>query len=655
VIGIGYRGCRFDPSPLVSLLPKTDQASLFSTLRYALTGGMEAYGQFSYSHKESNTVIQPVPISDQFVLPSNHVLFNQEPYFNPAVGRAYSTFLLQPGSTYYPNAAALTSMGIAGTPNLLVRYRSAATGNRDITDLSDQTRVVLGLKGTVRAWDYDAAFLHVDTKLTEHVNNGYPLLSKILPLMNNGQVNPFGANTPADQAQINATQFRGDAYKTKTSIDGVQGKATHDLTQLAGGPLALAVGAEGRREGFSLSPSTEIVSGDISGYGGNFLAVDKTRNVGSLFTELSVPIVRTVELMGAARYDHYEGTGNKTSPKFGLRWQPVKPVLLRGSIGNGFRAPSLTDLYQPQTTGVTAPGLNDPLRCRKPDGSGGTNRDPRDCNTQFPITIGGLTTLKPETSQNRTLGVVLEPTNDISLALDYWEVDLKNTIIFGIQPSAILADPIKFGSLITRGPAGSGAACAGCPGPITDINQVNLNLGKTNVRGLDIDARWRIPAAVNGVFTIGFNGTYITKYEVQNPDGSISSINGMVSPIVNGNGGVIPRWRHYLYLDWKLAPWNVTFAQQYQSRYRDITGTFDDDTDPAFKPHKVGEYVLYHMYGSYTVKENLRVTLGIRNLFDQKPPYTNAGGQNYFQAGYDPGYADPRGRMFLLSATYKFK
>jgi len=128
----------------------------------------------------------------------------------------------------------------------------------------------------------------------------------------------------------------------------------------------------------------------------------------------------------------------------------------------------------------------------------------------------------------------------------------------------------------------------------------------------------------------------------------------MVSPIVNGNGGVIPRWRHYLYLDWKMTPWNVTVAQQYQSHYKDILGTFDDDTVPGFQPHKVGEYVLYHVYGSYTVKENLRVTLGIRNLFDQRPPYTNAGGQNYFQAGYDPGYADPRGRTFLLSATYKF-
>ncbi|HXM82698.1 MAG TPA: TonB-dependent receptor [Burkholderiales bacterium] len=656
--GLGSRGCRFDPAPLVTLIPKTDQESIFGTVRFGLTREIEGYGQFSYSHKEQRTVIQPVPLSDQFALPPNHVLFNVAPF------NGSSTFLLRPSSPYYPDAATQARLGFVGTPDLLVRYRSEITGNRDITNLSDQLRGVLGVKGTLSGWDYDAALLHIDTNLTERVNGGYPLLTKILPLLDSGQVNPFGPNTAATHAAADAAQFRGDAYKTKTSIDGVQAKVTHDLMQLAGGPLALALGAEGRKEGFQLKPSTEIVTGDISGYGGNFLPVDKTRNVGAGFAEVNVPIVRTLEVTGAARYDHYEGVGERTSPKLGARWTPTRQVLLRGSIGKGFRAPSLTELYQPRTIGVTSNGLNDPLRCGKPDGLGGTNASSNDCATQFPITLGGEPALKPEISTNRTLGVVLEPTNNISVGIDYWEVDLKNTIIFGVTPAAILADPAKFGSLITRGPAGTGAPCAGCPGPILDINQINTNFGETRVRGVDLDARYRIPAAAAGTFTIGMNGTYIHKFKVQNPDGSFSSINGMVNPIVNGAGGVIPRWRHYLFLDWKRAPWNFTLAQQYQSGYKDLLGTFDDTdpTSPTFTgvngAHpRVSSYQLFHVYGSYTGlanNKNLKLTFGIRNLFDKDPPYTNAGGQNYFQSGYDPGYADPRGRTFILSATYKF-
>jgi iron complex outermembrane receptor protein len=641
--------CRFDPSPLVSLLPESEQKSIFGTVRYAFASDLEGYGQFSYSTKEQRTIIQPVPLSDQFQLPPNHPLFNQAPYFIPSKNGGFETFLLQSSSPFYPTAQVQALTGGA-TPNLFIRYRSVLTGNRDLTDTSDQSRVVLGLKSQPLAgWESDAAFVHVDTKLTERVNGGFPSLSGILPLLNSGTVNPFGANLPGIQAQADATQFRGDAWKTKTSIDSLLATVRHDLTQLPGGPLALAVGTDGRREGFVLDPSPAIQSGDISGYGGNFLPVDKSRKVGAGYMELVAPIVRGVELTGALRYDHYENVGSKTSPKVGARWQPAKEVVLRGSVGKGFRAPSLTELYQPQVVGVTSNGVSDPLRCGRPVAGGGVNNSSTDCKTQFPITVGGKTDLQPETSTNSTLGVVFEPINNASFSLDWWQVNLKQTIISGIAPAVILADQVKYASFITRGaPDG---ACIGCPGPITNIDQTNLNLGETRVRGVDVDFRYRMPAIAPGVYTVGLNGTYFLKYEIQNPDGSFSDVNGMVSPITNGNGGVIPRWRHYLYVDWKLAPWSFTLAQQYQSRYQDIPGTNEDTTD-----RHVSAYTLYHFFSSYSgvIDKNLKVTFGIRNLLNTKPPYTNAGGQNYFQAGYDPGYVDPRGRTFLLSATYKF-
>ncbi len=642
--GIGSKGCRFDPSPLVSLLPETEQSSIFGTVRYAFASNLEGYGQFSYSNKEQRTIIQPVPLSDQFALPLNHPLFNVAPY---STFGGVDTFLLQgPGrpnaSPYYPLTQVQAITGGA-TPDLLIRYRSALTGNRDFSDISDQTRVVLGLKSVIfGGWDSDVAFLHVDTKLTERVNNGYPSLSGILPLLNSGQVNPFGPNTPAIQAQADATQFRGDAWKTKTSIDGLSATVRHDLTPLSGGPLALAVGTDGRREGFTLDPSPAIQSGDISGYGGNFLPIDKTRLVGAGYAELVAPVVRSLELTGAVRYDHYENVGSKTSPKLGARWQPAREVVLRGSVGKGFRAPALTELYQPNVIGVTSPGLNDPARCK-------TTQSSKDCVTQFPITLGGNVALQPETSTNRTLGIVFEPANYTSFAFDWWEVNLKQTIISGIAPAVILADQAKYGSFITR--AAPDPTCPGCPGQITNIDQTNTNLGETRVQGLDVDFRYRMPAAAAGVYTVGLNGTYFLKYEIQNPDGSFSSINGQVSPITQGVGGVIPRWRHYLYLDWKLAPWSLTLAQQYQSAYQDVPGTFEDTTN-----RNVLAYSIFHFSSSYTglFDKNLKVSFGIRNLLDTKPPYTNAGGQNYFQAGYDPGYVDPRGRTYLLSATYKF-
>src|SRR5260370_4791752 len=288
------------------MLRESEQKSIFGIVRYAFASNLEGYGQFSYSTKEQRTIIQPVPISDQFQLPPNHPLFNQAPYFIPKKNGGFDTFLLQPSSPFYPTAQVQALTGGA-TPNLFIRYRSVLTGNRDLTDTSDQSRVVLGLKSVIfGGWDSDAAFVHVDTKLTERVNNGFPSLSGILPLLNSGTVNPFGSNTPAIQAQADATQFRGDAWKTRTSIDSVVTTVRRDLGQMPGGPLALAVGTDGRREGFTLDPSPAIQSGDISGYGGNFLPVDKSRMVGAGYAELVAPVIRSVELTRAVPYRHYE-------------------------------------------------------------------------------------------------------------------------------------------------------------------------------------------------------------------------------------------------------------------------------------------------------------------------------------------------------------
>ena len=71
-------------------------------------------------------------------------------------------------------------------------------------------------------------------------------------------------------------------------------------------------------------------------------------------------------------------------------------------------------------------------------------------------------------------------------------------------------------------------------------------------------------------------------------------------------------------------------------------------------PRKVGAYEIYHLQGAYTGFKNLTLTPGARNIFDEDPPYKNAGGQTSFQARYDPLYVDPRGRFIYGRVEYKF-
>src|SRR4029079_14153332 len=111
----------------------------------------------------------------------------------------------------------------------------------------------------------------------------------------------------------------------------------------------------------TVDPALE--NGSISGYGGAVKSTGaKDRNQWATFAEINVPIVKTLEGDVAIRDDHYSDFGGTTNPKFSLRWQPSKTVLMRASSGPGFLARSLYQLFAPKFTGVTQP-TSDPLRC----------------------------------------------------------------------------------------------------------------------------------------------------------------------------------------------------------------------------------------------------------------------------------------------------
>lgn len=247
---------------------------------------------------------------------------------------------------------------------------------------------------------------------------------------------------------------------------------------------------------------------------------------------------------------------------------------------------------------------------------------------------------------------MFEPTSNSSIAFDWFKVELKDTIVNGLTPtSIILNDLTQYGNLVTRGPVDP--LFPTLPGPITNINQTNLNLGRTNVTGIDIDARFGIPTTDWGKFAVGLTGTYFSKYETQNPDGSyvpgVGEING-------STGGVIPRWKHRLALDWSDGPWSATLAQNWQSGYNDLYGTFItlDNGDPIYQ-RRVKPYQTFDLNGTFSGFKSIKLSFGVRNIIDTDPPYTNSGGQTSFQGGYDPQYADPRGRFIYGTVTYSFK
>ena len=646
------QACRFENSPFLSVQPETENKFAMLNARLRLTSQVDAYFEGGFTRNEVRYHTQPVPVAENTQLPLTNPYV---PFINNLIATQYPTLaaglrrfatlgdtlvLLPTTSPFYPTAF-VASLGLPTNQPIAFRYRDFVQGLRFTEDAADTSRVLAGVKGTVGAWDFDSGLLYSESKAKSNLLSGYPLTSAFLELLDTGVINPFGPTTdPTALAAAAATQFHGTVYSSKTSMTSVDAKLSRELFQLAGGPVGIAVGGELREEKFVFDPSQAFQVGDIGGFGGNVLSIDRKRHVSSVYTEVAAPIFRSFEADLGVRYDNYQNIGSTTNPKISFRWTPNQQLLVRGSVGSGFRAPSLTDLYQPQAASVTANGSRDPLRCPNP-----ATGLPADCNNQFATITGGNPDLKPEKSLSRTLGFIFEPSREFSLGVDAFWIGLKDSItVGGLSPAFILstaANAQQFSSFIVRGaPDGNASGL----GPIVGILATTSNLFKQYVAGYDVNVLWRVFKSGSRSVVLRLDGTYLSAFDQQNPDGSYTS---GLDRALRAGGGVVPRWHHVASAVYTAGPWEATLIQNYQKHYADQLSTFS----PA--PRDVGSYETFDTQVAYRGIRNVRLSLGVKNIMDRDPPYTNAGGQ--FAAGYDITYADVRGRFVYGTVNYQFR
>ena len=437
---------------------------------------------------------------------------------------------------------------------------------------------------------------------------------------------------------LRATQVTGQTSDSRASNVGAGLTVSNDVYNLPAGPVALAAGIEARRESLQQSYSDFIASGDVLGGAGVSPSLPPARrNVFSLFGELNLPLAKDLEVNLAARYDDYSDFGGTTNPKVTLRWQPSRTLLLRAAYGTGYRAPTLSNLHQPQSI-APALGYKDPLRCPVTD-------DYYDCQGGFVLKEGGNPSLEPETSQQVNAGFVFEPVAALSMGIDYYWVRLKNVINFVPIETILGADHAAWApGYVVRNPPD--AQYPGLPGKIDYVVQYSTNVGTLTTSGIDVNLEWRGPATAIGRFSLALNGTYVLDYAQGGYESAGVPSAGTRNPL---GVGAIARYRQYAQLNWTLGPWGATLANNYQSGYSEPCREEDPTGCTA---RRVGSYSVWDLQARYTGLKNATFTLGVRNALDQAPPLSNQG--DGFQVGLDPSYADARGRMFYLALSYAF-
>lgn len=242
-----------------------------------------------------------------------------------------------------------------------------------------------------------------------------------------------------------------------------------------------------------------------------------------------------------------------------------------------------------------------------------------------------------------SLGVIFEPNNRLSIALDWWHIERSNQLrILTLQQIVNNAAlfPERFGR--------------DANGTLLAIDQRWVNSGDTVTEGLEVSIKGGFDAA-GARWLAGLDGTYLLKKKsrvLSNVEFGASEV-GRYS--LSGDLGL--RWKHSAYLTYKRNVWSTTLSQTFRSGYLDqvLPGVSSGlITPPDWNP-KVKSYTTYNLSLSYTGIKNLTVTGLVKNLLDQDPPFTVNYDSNLGSgSSWEPRVADPRGRAFAVSVEYKF-
>ncbi len=637
--GTGFGGCRYDFTQDIDILTKSEQLTGLLRGSFAITPDHVVSLEYLNANNKSTARVAAAPTSS--LIPAT------SPFF-PAGALPVATQVIVPG---FAGGNGTTTV-LGGAAN----WRQVPAGKRTSGDDTTTERTMLSMEGLIGNWDYRTAIGTTENTSEANVKGGYVNDGLIRQGVWNGIINPFGAQTAAGTAALAAAQVIAPTVIGTSKNNFFDFRVSNPaLFKLAAGSVGAAFGVEWRNE------KSTYEALPITGQLGS-LGVDPDsdtqgkRNSKAAFAEFSIPVVKDLELTLAGRYDDYSSTGSTFNPKIGLRYQPTKQLLLRGSANTGFRAPTLYEINQPLSTTFTSDNYDDPLLCPGGTPVAGASAGVV-CGQQVlqrqggPIATGrSASSLEPEKSKSFTLGLVFEPTSNITLGMDVWQIKIRN-LISAIPEQAVFGAPTKYGAKFFRcsqlPASGAGItradidACTGFPGigydPIAFIDAPTENLGELHTSGIDLSAAWRSGATPLGNFGVSMDGTYITKYEYQR-----ERAGAFIDAVARySDNAPVFRWQHVLSASWNKGAFGATLTNRFKGSYTDQNGT-----------SKVGTYSVFDIAGTFTGVKNLTLTAGVLNLFDKDPPLTVQ--NTTFQRGYDPRFTSPLGRTFTLYASYKF-
>lgn len=557
-------------------------------------------------------------------------------------------------------------------------------GNTGSSQTVDFVRAAAGIRGQLgnTGWDYDVSLTHADSdgsysqdsfltsRLTQATNvvasaNGFACVDPsngcvAAPVLSSAVI---GGILPQSFRNFILQSVTGTTQYKETVLTA---SATGTVMNLPYGKLKAAVGFEVRDNSIDDTPALDSINGNLL----NLTSATPTRGedrAKDVFAEVDVPLLKNLPfaheltLAASTRWANYRSYGSDSTYKIGGLWSPVKWVSVRGTSGTSYRAPALFEQFLGATSGFLNQ-QNDPCNNWDAPANSGTIREancrseglPAGFSATSGITVLGVggreAGLKAETSKNKGWGVIFQPPlptgfGDLSLAVDYFDITVDNGVS-RLGGAAILTrcyDDKDFRNgggfcrLVSPREASNNALT---------VKSSYVNLATDVVRGYDYTARYTNDV---GLGRLRMNMTLTQFKEQANKlfaEDALDNVNGTINN---------PDWAGALDVNYTIKGWNLYYGLEWVGKTDSYAYLEEDPATSTFKLNTPDHFEHAVSLSYNNTAEKWRVTAGVRNLADKKPPVISA------QAGYNrvgnaplfSGY-DYLGRRFFVNVTKTF-
>ena len=694
-----------------------ERYNMYGAANYEVSEAVEVYAQGVFSKQTVSTIIAP---GGSFF--NTYQINLNNPFIPEAIAQRFGNRLGLTAAQY--TAARNTPFGPtlangAANPDYVqfgaqVRRRSVEAGVRFSDFTTTLFNMVVGARGGITddiSWDISATYGESERIQTQ---GGFARLDRLqqsvlaIPDGAGGvrcvdqsrgcaPINLFGLE--GDLGSPEAIAFAFDLTQSVidvSSISTVNGLISGDLPfAISSTPVAFAVGADYRKyQASTVSDEASQTPGAVVGGGGASPNFEGGYEAVDIYGELIIPILEgvdffeslTLELGG--RYSDINIVGQEFTWKVGGSWEPIDGLRFRGNYSRAARAPNISELFFPETTGLNNLA-NDPCAGAAPVGNAqlaavcqaqgapasqiGSILQP--AAGQINVTTGGNLGLDFEVANTWTVGFVATPAAvpGLSISVDYFNIELDGAIgsagigdiIDGCYQGELNFAANPFCQLIERSRTTGGLD--GSPDEVRGLLLNQSNLGRRKTDGIDVTLNWGTEITDKIGFDLAVNGTWTNQNRFQAIAGSEDSpFRDCVGFYSVNCDSIQPEY----VFDTRTS---FSFADDalLSLRWRYLSGTEQEPLDvisqgPAF----IGNSALFgdvdftqipaesyfDLTAQFYAMENLTFTLTVQNLLDNQPTVVGSTiGSTAFNSGnVFPSSYDALGRRYAAAVSFRF-